>query len=527
MDIDMESVLIHGLKPPRDMFFSNNRVTIGTGNRIMTEYKPGESINEFVVKQVLGGGASSKVYLCEDTSNGDICAVKTVMPSRSDTHNLYAFYQELSRMIVIPRCANVLNINSVFIYNDIPHISMPYIFGVTENGQHYGCTLANLIDNQWSFSFLDILWIAIQVCRGMAHCQNSINEFVHGDIKPSNILFEPLEQDVLQIPGLVRYRVILSDFGVGAKTSGYYVSDDKETATAEDDIFAFMTVAERLCNLSARNGATMYHAMFKNGIDEALYREYSHEIRCNLTFSSLFNGYAEALESFLGLNNQGLCAEDVLPKTNESLRMKCVDTLNLYFYYTSILNDYETAIEKTLELYGNPETENMLFDSLPVRALFLTRLIDAYLKTKQWDLFDDTLVKLQAVTEHIERPIQYRGIYFYSNDLDSDIFVIKTLSCLLKGDSTAAEQLIQFLNERNCAEEWVALLPRHIEPDDKLCELFEMKMIAFSEAILEDNRAFIKFSRTMGEYYSLRQNFQKALYAKGTWNVTKIKRITF
>lgn len=140
---------------------------------------------------------------------------------------------------------------------------------------------------------------------------------------------------------------MVADFG-GGKTPGYFISTEEESATREDDIYAFAKTMDRLILAFQQTGgmkrtSVIYVEALCEGVGELLNREYGRDLRQALNFSSLYNGYAEALEVVLFHCNLDCAAEDVLPRRPEGIRADIVDTLN-----TCIRNMAMIAIKITI-----------------------------------------------------------------------------------------------------------------------------------------------------------------------------------
>jgi serine/threonine protein kinase len=351
---------------------------------------------------------------------------------------------------------------------------MPYVRGVCEGGKYWGTSLKQLIENGMTFSIFETLWIAIQVCRGLWHCQSNIPDFVHGDIKPGNILFEPLDEYAKFDFGLLKYRVIISDFGIGGKTVGYFVSPTNDPATHEDDVYAYaMTMAHLFHRVNDLDRNSYYWRAFVTGVDELIRKEYSQELRRTVSFQSFFNGYAEAMESMFGLTVQ---AEDVLPEFRENDQSRVAKALNRVNYYTQIKKDGAAALKLLYGLKSDVRTETVYFDALPSLALVELRIAKLHYSAQNWELFDHAIERLYGIIEPLSRPIRYKGTYVYSEDLDSDLFIMMRMSRLLRGDIQAADELIAGFDADAAARDWLETLLYLIESDDERTAAFKGRL---------------------------------------------------
>lgn len=418
-------------------------IPLDSGNRMVTErYHNGEIIEGYKIVRTVSSGNMGIVYLCENMNDNLLYIMKTLVPNESTKENMQRIYEEAKRMVNIPMHPNVARIQTYFTLNDVPHLILIYAQGVYEEGSYFGSSLRDLINKHWKFDFLDILWIAEAVCNGLAHCQKHIKGFVHGDIKPENILLHPLEVSLEW--GLTKYQVMVSDFG-GGKTRGYYVSEADKPADAEDDIYAFAKVMEELFAEAYKcgnmNGA-VYWDRFADGLQMMLHEPYSSNLRRDLDFRSLYNGYAEAMEFVLGLNSMGYVAEDILPKRDESIRTQIIEELNSCLRRWNLGTEDKGEIVASMHhLLEKPGVERVYLDDLPVAVLIQFRLAEFYFSNRQWEMFDSFMREIKAfLTEH--GSVSYQGMFRYSAELETDAGILEQLSNMIRNREVDTNILI-------------------------------------------------------------------------------------
>jgi serine/threonine protein kinase/lipopolysaccharide biosynthesis regulator YciM len=147
-------------------------------------------------------GGQGVIYTVLADHGSGIYALKSFQNSRYAERGMFErFMREAEIMMDIGRHPNLLRAHAVFAMNGRPYILLEYIAG------------SNLRQKLGSSGLVceDAVRYAIDLCRGLAHAQSALPNFIHRDIKPDNCLVT--NEGVLKI----------SDFGQ-AKTTCPHVS---------------------------------------------------------------------------------------------------------------------------------------------------------------------------------------------------------------------------------------------------------------------------------------------------------------
>lgn len=160
-------------------------------------------LGEYKIVRLLGTGGMGSVYLARDESLERDVAIKllrTEGPAQLET--LERFRAEARTMARLAH-PHVVRIHALGDLDGLPYIVMEHV---------PGSDLAKLLhDNDGPFRVAQALAILDQICRGTSAMHAA--GLVHGDLKPSNVLFGPA------------FRVVISDLGLsrraGATPAGW------------------------------------------------------------------------------------------------------------------------------------------------------------------------------------------------------------------------------------------------------------------------------------------------------------------
>ncbi|HYP86919.1 MAG TPA: serine/threonine-protein kinase, partial [Polyangiaceae bacterium] len=178
--------------PSAAAVFSEDSTRAATSTPVL----PGHVIaNRYEVLSVLGEGGMGIVYRCRDQANGEQLAVKRVIPPPGNLAHDYVmwFYKEARALAAL----------------DHPNIVKAQDFGQLRDGSPYlamelvsGASLHELAHARIKFP---LIWATMdQIFSALAHAH--ARGIVHGDLKPSNVLVEPIDGETP--------RVHVLDFGL-------------------------------------------------------------------------------------------------------------------------------------------------------------------------------------------------------------------------------------------------------------------------------------------------------------------------
>jgi len=170
-----------------------------------TTLKPGTQLAErYRIVQKIGQGDFGIVYLAHDLQ-GD------------ETDRQVAIKQMPMQMIV--DCERQADIRENLVHRNIPRISDYFSFedhSFLVGDFILGSNLETILKNQWSFlpSIKVILW-AIQLCEVLDYLHtHPLHPVIFRDMKPSNVMLDPMD------------KVVLADFGLArAYPPGFFETD--------------------------------------------------------------------------------------------------------------------------------------------------------------------------------------------------------------------------------------------------------------------------------------------------------------
>ncbi len=219
----------------------------------------GTMLGHYRVESVIGVGGMGLVLEAQDTKLDRKVAIK--LPSKELLENkpvLSNFVRE-AKVAASVRHANIVTIYSVEDGQDRPFLVMERVEGVS---------LEDYIRKHGPMHAEQVIDVGWQIANGLSAAHES--GLVHHDIKPSNFLLEPVEQESERYEEDLRYqalRVKLTDFGLAQSMvhamvsvpedregcvvgTPLYMSPEQASGAATDarsDLFSFGSVLYFLC----------------------------------------------------------------------------------------------------------------------------------------------------------------------------------------------------------------------------------------------------------------------------------------
>lgn len=188
--------------------------------------------NRFMLYQLLGRGAMSRVHKAKDTLTDSWVALKTFSKDQEDTEHVQAFFQE-TRATANLNHPNIVTILDFGIDNDHLFIAMEYLEGKT---------LQQVLDQIEKLSMKDFLLIASQLCMALVYAHDM--HIVHRDIKPSNIMLVKDRSVKLMDFGIAKLSNLSNHISI-ARGTPKYVSPEQILGiqtTAQSDIYSLGVV---------------------------------------------------------------------------------------------------------------------------------------------------------------------------------------------------------------------------------------------------------------------------------------------
>ncbi len=170
---------------------------------------PGRMLAHFEIKELLGRGGMGAVYKAHDQQLGRTVALKTLSPELLKSEAALARFRQEAQSASLVGHANVVQIFSFGVEQDIPYIAMEYL-----KGESLAARIA-----RGPLSVNEAVDVILPVCSGVFAANH--RGILHRDIKPANIFLSR------QFTGLVP-KVL--DFGV-AKLSSAKAVNGRLTAT--------------------------------------------------------------------------------------------------------------------------------------------------------------------------------------------------------------------------------------------------------------------------------------------------------
>ncbi|MBN8614660.1 MAG: protein kinase [Deltaproteobacteria bacterium] len=164
-------------------------------------FEAGARIGEYRIVRLLGAGGMGSVYLARDEALDRDVAIKVIRSDAPVSLEILERFRAEARTMARVSHPHVVRIHALGEVDGAPYIVMEHVPGTN---------LAQLFaDKGRLFGVAQTLAILDQICRGTSAMHAT--GLVHGDLKPSNVLFGP------------GFRIVVSDLGlsrrIGAPTT--------------------------------------------------------------------------------------------------------------------------------------------------------------------------------------------------------------------------------------------------------------------------------------------------------------------
>jgi serine/threonine protein kinase/Tfp pilus assembly protein PilF len=202
------------------------------------QLKPGESIDEYRILEVIGSGGFSVVYRAEDTNLMRPVAIKQLSPEIFSEEATREWFVREARLSASLNHPNIVAIYALREQGDALFLVMEYL---------PGGDLHELIEEQGPLSRSIFLKVAANMCHALETLH--VRNVIHRDIKPENILIGPEDQFKLADFGLAHIRQAhqdaLSDASGPQPGTLLYMSPEQalgQEITVRSDIYSLAVV---------------------------------------------------------------------------------------------------------------------------------------------------------------------------------------------------------------------------------------------------------------------------------------------
>ena len=228
------------------------RMTLDGARVFFEKHRP-----ELHIIELAGEGAAGIVVKARDAKLDRFIAIKIL-------HRSSAIHLGEAALAREAAAASLSSDNVVRVYEVSPNDS-PVLYILMEWIE--GPSLRNYLSQSADFNPRNAARIALQIALGLASAQKL--GIVHGDIKPANVMLEPLANNSTNEP---RYRAKLTDFGLARRAKVSHEGPFTSNGDAEKDGFvgtpAYASPEQLLQGQAANQlsdawalGATLYHLL--------------------------------------------------------------------------------------------------------------------------------------------------------------------------------------------------------------------------------------------------------------------------
>ncbi len=231
---------------------------IPTPPKAPEELTAGTLVGDYTILEQIGAGGTAYVYKAQD-STGQLWAIKLYREDRLEDTVWWMFQQEVERMQTLKH-PNIVSLKGFGYHGRQPYLVLPYLpDGVSQR-------LA-----KGKFSVQETVEILLQLCSALAYLHEQ--GFIHGDIKPHNILIDERGKVQLIDFGIMRPATLFSRIDHRDQFAGRIVGavpylkpevlvGAETTPTPSWDLYAFgITLYEMLAGVRPPvcNQPTLYH----------------------------------------------------------------------------------------------------------------------------------------------------------------------------------------------------------------------------------------------------------------------------
>ncbi|ADL52349.1 protein kinase domain-containing protein [Clostridium cellulovorans] len=453
-------------------FYDKDKRVLKEGYLIYDQYKIEKSITD---------GGLGFVYLCEDIISGELVALKSSKADIRNQSELNGFFKEVKNWMLIPLHPNVVYTKGVVKINLVPYTIMPCIKG----DSRYGLTLLEWIENGYRFTCEEVLYIALQICRGMIHCIKTYRdqglEYVHHDLKLENIFLElDKSRQKSGFKGIFGYVVKISDCGANGITKENLPVGCSEI-TQQTDIWAFIKIIRQLSKYHVDSDKALEMlgiALKEMFVDTNGWQYYS--------FTELYDIFDELLK-----NQYNIFAEDIFPQVHADILTQVGLIINRSMFEINVTREYNKPYIE-LEKIQKVSYENNLFlwSGVPAEAVILQGMLLASFLDFNWQRFDNSIDALEKIVATMPKIAQNKLSKWYAYDIFIDLQVIRCESYIERGRYKEAIKKLGVINFDNFFNfNWVEKLIEayyHCDDNEGL-NLFSEKFQSFISKLEKNN----------------------------------------
>jgi len=439
---------------------------------------------------------SNTIFFGYDIEENTPIAIK--ISNNHSLNSLAKLKNEVQIWLNVSDCPYVVSLLSIELINNRPAIVMELV--CDDVGEK--CDMNSWMQMQEKYSIEVISKFAIQFCIAMMACKQKYSGFVHGDIKPENILIDGND-------------IKICDISISNGTQGYIAPENEKNPNEHSeltDIYSLGITFKMLFN-ERMNGDADYISQVKQiiekcgaSIPEMRYRSFENVYSDLQTIYSLYNGqYSTTLK----LNSSN--SIDIAVKKSIVLAQ---------------LGDHQQVIEILTDAL-----RNIKFKGYQVMGYFCSpsiwfNIANAYYNLHQYEDALDNINKALELTEDEYRLWDLKAHILYSNTLKQNHF-LRTMACIEKALQLCPENIIiRLLKSRLLADyekynESMEILDGILEIESDNIEATRRKAINYLSIGLQDE-AIYNFKKLLllcpTERKDIIHNIVSCYIEKKEWN---------